>query len=74
MAQKDKYAGKFNLNRETFEETAEAYTLAQAKYWMAHQLALRLGTIPQAIWGYWRTNPNSYEIKKVTHAQHHPGH
>ena len=65
MASKEKYAGTFNINREVMEESTEAYTLEQAKYWMAHQLALRCGTIPQAIWGYWKTHPQSYEIRKV---------
>lgn len=65
MAAKEKYEGIFNFNREQLHESAEAYTLEQAKYWMAHQLALRRGTIPQAIWGYWKKHPQSYEIKKV---------
>ncbi len=63
---KNKYIGIFNINREILRESAEAYTQEQAKYWMAHQLALRCGVIPQAIWGYWRVHPNSFEIKKMT--------
>lgn len=73
MAAKIKYAGKFNINHEVLEESAEAYTAEQAKYWMAHQLALRCGVIPQAIWGYWKAHPNSFEIKRQVRKEHFYG-
>ena len=65
MATKFSYAGKFNISGEDIKETAEAYSEKQAKFFMSQKIALKAGVIPQVVWQYLKSNPNSYEIKRV---------
>lgn len=62
MAEKVLYAGTFNLNNEVINETAEAYSTEQAKFFMAQSIALQRGVIPQIVWAYFKKNPLSYKI------------
>lgn len=65
MAVKESYSGTFNISNEIVNETADAYSTEQAKFFMAQKLAIKRGVIPQAIWEYLKHNPLSYEIRKI---------
>ena len=62
---KSSYTGKFNISRETLTEKADAYSAEQAKFFMSQKIALKAGVMPQVVWEYLKTHPNSYEITEV---------
>jgi hypothetical protein len=64
MATKESFVGKFNISNETIEETADAYTESQAKFFMAQKIALKRGVIPQVVWEYFKNHPFCCEIRR----------
>lgn len=63
MAEKKHYVGRFNICRDVLTESVDAYTERQALFLMCNALALKTGTIRQAVWQHLKAG-NTYEIKE----------
>lgn len=62
---KNSYSGKFNISGGVIDETADAYSEEQAKFFMSQKIALKAGVFPGFVWQYLKSHPNCYEIKMV---------
>lgn len=64
MAQKLPWVGTFNINNEKREVGVKAYSYAQAEMLMARKIAWKDKKSPDAIMGFLKSHPHSYEIKQ----------
>lgn len=65
MASMIPWKGTFNINNEVFDPSAHALTKGQAKFKMVKEIAEKKGVMPVVIYGYLKSHPHSFEIRKV---------
>jgi hypothetical protein len=70
MADKLHWTGKFNINNEDWEVSADAFTEEQAKEYMIWKIAAAKKVLPRVISGWLKNHPLSFEIKTEIRKDH----